>query len=153
MYDKILVPIDGSETSARGLEEAIQLAQLTGARIRLIHIVDELMFTTGIDGSALIMGDVITSLKEAGQACLDKALTTTKAAGISADGILVEGFGTRVSDTVVEQANRWGAQLIVLGTHGRKGVSRLVLGSDAEQILRVSPVPVLLVRARTDHKS
>jgi len=149
MYEKILVPIDGSDTSTRGLQEAIGLARLCGGTIRLIHIVDEMVFTSGIDGSAVIMGDVISSLKDAGQACLDKARQTIEQAGVTADAILVEGFGTRVSDTVIEQATRWGAQIIVLGTHGRRGVSRLVLGSDAEQILRSAPVPVLLVRGHS----
>jgi len=149
MYEKILVPIDGSDTSSRGLQEAIGLAKLAGGSIRLIHIVDEMVFTSGIDGSAVIMGDVISSLKEAGQSCLDKARDKVEQAGIKADSVLVEGFGTRVSDTVIEQAARWGASIIVLGTHGRRGVSRLVLGSDAEQILRSAPVPVLLVRGHS----
>lgn len=60
--------------------------------------------------------------------------------------MLHETFAGRLSDFVVEQAHIWKADLIVIGTHGRRGVRRLLLGSDAEQVLRTSPVPVLLVR-------
>ena len=69
------------------------------------------------------------------------------AQGVAVDAVLLESFAARVSDLVVEQALGWKADLIVIGTHGRRGVRRMLLGSDAEQILRQAPVPVLLVRA------
>jgi nucleotide-binding universal stress UspA family protein len=63
------------------------------------------------------------------------------------DSVLDDTLGGRISDRVLAQAQQWPAQLIVIGTHGRRGVGRLLLGSDAEQVLRQAPVPVLLVRA------
>jgi nucleotide-binding universal stress UspA family protein len=60
---------------------------------------------------------------------------------------MLEYVGGRAADLILEDAKKWSADLIVMGTHGRRGVRRLVLGSDAEQILRLSPVPVLMVRA------
>jgi len=67
---------------------------------------------------------------------------------VPVDGVLLDTFNRRLCDLVVRAARDWPADLVVIGTHGRRGVGRLLLGSDAEQILRLSPVPVLLVRAQ-----
>jgi nucleotide-binding universal stress UspA family protein len=147
MYQKILVAVDGSATSDRGLAEAVQLAKLTGGRLRLVNVVDDMTIAMGVGNAAAYTGDLLTELKDAGEQTLEKARATVAAAGIQVDAALLESLARRVSDLVVEEAARWGADLIVLGTHGRRGVRRLVLGSDAEQILRVAPIPVLLVRS------
>ena len=86
-------------------------------------------------------------LHEAGQELLNQARAQAIDQGIAADVVLDEAPGRRLADAVLEQVRSWPADLIVLGTHGRRGVSRLLLGSDAEQVLRVAPVPVLLVRS------
>ena len=146
MYERILVPVDGSATSNQGLEEAIKLARLTGAKIKLLHVVDMWAFAaTPYTGMAL-SPDILAQLKEGGQATLDVAKARVEAAGRSADTQLFDNLAGRVCDIVVDEAKKWKADLIVIGTHGRRGVGRLVLGSDAEQIARTAPVPVLLVR-------
>ena len=147
MYQRILVPFDGSPTSTRGLDEATRLAKLTGASVRLIHLLDILVFTTGFETGAVYAGDVIPFMRRAGQEILQDGKVRAERAGVPVDTVLVEGMGSRLSDVVAEQAKAWGADLIVIGTHGRRGVGRLMLGSDAEQIVRTSTVPVLLVRA------
>ena len=148
MYQRILVPIDGSPTSNRGLDEAIQLARLTGASLRLIHIVDEMTFATGFETYAAYAGDVIPMMRQAGEEILALGKARVAAAGLDkVETQLLESFAVRVWELVVEQAQDWKADLIVIGTHGRRGMGRLLMGSDAEQILRMSPVPVLLVRA------
>ena len=147
MYQRILVPVDGSSTSGRGLEEAVNLARLTGGSLRLIHVVDTLSLTTGLEPYSLYSGDAIPRLKENGEQLLEHARAQAVAGGVQADTLLFDRSAMRVSETVVEQATAWRADLIVLGTHGRRGVGRLLLGSDAEQILRMAPVPVLLVRS------
>lgn len=147
MYQRILVPIDGSATSTRGLDEAIQLAKLTHARLRLVHMVDELSFATGFGGYA---GDVAAVLKSAGNEVLAQGAARAKAAGVDAETALFETMSNRLSDVVVDEIGQWPADVVVLGTHGRRGVGRWLLGSDAEQILRSSPVPVLLVRPPAD---
>lgn len=148
MYEKILVAVDGSATSDRGLAEAVQLAKLTGGRLRLVNVVDDMTIAMGAGGNAAAyIGDLMTELKDAGEQTLERARATVAAAGVEVDVTLLESLARRVSDLVVEEAKRWGADLIVLGTHGRRGMRRLVLGSDAEQILRVAPMPVLLVRS------
>ena len=146
MYQRILVPVDGSPTSNAGLAEAIKLAKLTGARMRVMHVVDETPLLMSGDGFAGMPGDVFTLLKEAGQSVLDQARQTVHAAGIPVETTLFDSLSGRLCDRVTEQVRTWGADVIVLGTHGRNGVRRMLLGSDAEQIVRAATVPVLLVR-------
>ena len=147
MYQRILVPIDGSATGARGLEEAIKLGKLTGARLRLVHVVDELSFAMSAGYGLTYTGDVLNVLREAGTEILGKAINHAKAAGLEADSVLNDSFAGRVCDLVLAQAKAWGADLIVLGTHGRRGVGRMFMGSDAENIVRGATTPVLLVRS------
>ncbi len=147
MYQRILVPIDGSATATHGLDEAIKLARLTGASLRLIHLVDELSFATGFETCAVYTGEVIPLMKEMGERVLKQGRARAEAGGVRVDTLLIETVAARVAEIVVEQARAWAADLIVIGTHGRHGLGRLLLGSDAEQILRLAPVPVLLVRA------
>lgn len=146
MYQRILVPVDGSPTSDKGLDEAIKLARLTGAELRLMHVVDQLSFASGLDPYGAYAGDLITSLRGTGEGVLAQAKSRVEALGIKVESRLFDNFASRVSDMVVEEARDWGADLIVIGTHGRRGISRWMLGSDAEQIVRMAPVPVLLIR-------
>jgi nucleotide-binding universal stress UspA family protein len=150
MYQRILVPIDGSSTANRGVDEAIRLARLAGAKVRLLHVLDELIFVTGFETGATYINDLLPKLKEGGEAILEDARRRVEAAGVPVETHLMECLGSRTSDIVVEQANAWKADLIVLGTHGRRGIGRWVLGSDAEQILRSAKVPVLLVRGEPE---
>jgi nucleotide-binding universal stress UspA family protein len=147
MYQRILVPFDGSATSSRGLDEAIGIATLTGASLRLIHVLDILDFTSGFETAAVFTDHVIPFMRRTGQEILHDGKARAEKAGVRADTVLLEGMKTRLSEVVAEQARAWGAELIVIGTHGRRGVDRMLLGSDAEQIMRTAPVPVLLVRA------
>jgi nucleotide-binding universal stress UspA family protein len=144
MYQRILVPFDGSDTSGRGLDEAIRLARLTGGRIRLVHVMDVLAFVGGLSFGS---DDVLRVLVDAGARTLAAAKARVEASGVPVDTYMPETFGERVCDVVVAQAKAWTADLIVIGTHGRRGIGRLVIGSDAEQIVRAAPVPVLLVRS------
>ena len=147
MYERILVPVDGSATSAAGLTEAIKLAKLTGAQMRLLHVVDDMPLAMTAQGYGVMTADLLTLLREAGQQVLQAARERVAATGIAVDTVIFDSLAGRVADRVAEQATAWKADLIVLGTHGRRGVGRMLLGSDAEQVLRTSPVPVLLVRA------
>lgn len=147
MYQRILVPFDGSSTSNRGLDEAIQLATLTGARLRLVHMIEVLLVATGFETAAAYVGEVVPLMKQAGERILREGQVRAEKAGVKADTSLVDNITTGLSDAVADQVKAWGADLIVIGTHGRRGVGRLLLGSDAEQIVRTATVPVLLVRA------
>ena len=146
VYRKILVPIDGSATSTRGLAEAIRLARDQRAALRLVHVLDELIVTPGAE-TVVYLDNTVDLLREAGEQILARAKTMVQEAGVQAECVVREIMGGRAADAVVAEARSWGADLIVLGTHGRRGVGRLVMGSDAEEVVRTAPVPVLLVRA------
>lgn len=147
MYQRILVPLDGSATARRGLEEATRLAKLTQGRLRIIHVIDELSFALAMDAYAGHAGDWLSVLREDGERLLAEATAAAKAAGVEADTALYDRRSGQVHELVTAEAAKWPADLIVLGTHGRRGVGRVVMGSSAEHILRTAPVPVLLVRA------
>jgi nucleotide-binding universal stress UspA family protein len=147
MYQRILVPIDGSPTSERGLEQAIALARLTGGSIRLLHVLDELVFVTGFETGATYTNNVLPSLRRRSEGILAAARERVGAAAVAVDTMTIECFARRTSDVIVEQATAWQADLVVIGTHGRRGVNRMLLGSDAEEVARMAPVPVLLIRS------
>ncbi|MEP6739227.1 MAG: universal stress protein [Caldimonas sp.] len=149
MYKKILVPVDGSPTSLRGLDEAMALAHLTKAQIRLIHVVDEMSFALGASAGMSYSGEFFDVLRNAGAEILSAAQARVRKSGLEVDTVLNDSMAGRVSDLVMAQVVEWGAELIVLGTHGRRGVGRLVMGSDAENIIRAATIPVLLVRSAT----
>ncbi|MFN7085017.1 MAG: universal stress protein [Burkholderiales bacterium] len=145
MYKKILVPVDGSHTAIQGLQEAVKLAKSQQARLRLLHVVDEWGVIQGIDtlGGA---GELLDALEESGKKALADAETLAKRHGVRSEAVIRRNLNGRVADFIVGEARKWGAHLIVMGTHGRRGISHALLGSDAEAVVRSSPVPVLLVR-------
>jgi len=146
MYKKVLVPVDGSDASQQGLSEAIKLAKGFGATLRLVHVVNEFIMETGY-APALHHQRLIDTIRDAGRKVLAEAESTVRKAGVEFESELVETIGGRASDAIVEQAKQWPADLIVMGTHGRRGLSRLAMGSDAEMVLRMSSVPLLMIRS------
>jgi len=148
MYKQILVPIDGSDTANRGLGEAIELAKALGAGIRLVHVVNELSGVPA-DLPGIDLRTIVEDLRRNGRTTLAGAQDRVRAAAVDVDTRLVEVWGGQAGDQIVALAKEWPADLIVCGTHGRRGFRRLVMGSDAEYIVRHSPVPVLLVRGGT----
>ena len=146
MYKRILVPVDGSPTSNLGLEEAITLAKDHGAEILLVHVVNEWALVSP-DASGANLGDVAAGMRESGDRLLDEAESRVRRNGVTAKSVLIEEIGTPVAPRILQQALEWPADLIVCGTHGRHGVRRLVMGSDAEYLVRHTPVPILLVRS------
>lgn len=146
MYKRILVPTDGSDAATVGLQEAIKLAKDQNAQMRIIHVVDELVIASP-DLYTVMPTNLIDDLREAGQTILARARAMVQEARIDVDTQLIEAFGGRAGEHVIKVAQQWPAGLIVCGTHGRRGLRRIVLGSDAEYIVRRSPVPILLVRA------
>lgn len=147
MYKRILVPIDGSGTATRGLNEAIRLAKDQGGSIRLVHVVNELILVSS-DAATVNYGRIIDMLRDYGKSLLEQAQSLAGRAAVEVDSVLVEAMGGQAGDHIVKKAREWPADLIVCGTHGRRGIRRLVMGSDAEYIVRHTPVPVLLVRSQ-----
>jgi nucleotide-binding universal stress UspA family protein len=149
MYKQILSPVDGSPTSNRGVAEAIRLAKNQRAKLRFLHVVDTHLVTMDMTG-AVNMGEVLDILREAGVKILKAAKALAVEEGIAAETVIIDSMIGRIGEEVVRQAKAWPADLIVMGTHGRRGVSRLFMGSDAETVIRTSPVPVLLVRCEEE---
>lgn len=147
MYQRILVPIDGSSTSGRGLAEATRLAKLTGGRLRLVHVIDELSFTLAMDAYTGHAGNYLKQLRASATTLLEDARAQVAGEGVEADIVVCDSLKGAVHDQVMAEATASQADLIVLGTHGRRGLGHWVMGSNAEHILRMSHVPVLLVRA------
>jgi len=145
MYQRILVPVDGSAPSLRGLQEAVKLAKGSGASLKLIHVVNEFIFDP-VYAPALVYEPVMESMRVNGQRILANAAAVAAEAGVQPETQLIETIGGRVARLILEAARAWPADLIVMGTHGRRGVSRAVLGSDAETVLRSTTVPMLFVR-------
>lgn len=146
MYTRILVAVDGSATSEHALRHAIGLAKGLSAALRVVHVVDMGVLPLGPE-LAIDIGAVTKARRTAGEQVLEKARATCQAGGIETETRLLE-TGTpaqRIAAAIADEATAWPADLVVAGTHGRTGVQRLLLGSVAEGIARVSPVPVLLI--------
>lgn len=151
MFKRILVAIDGSPTADRGLRLALELAREHDATLYVLHVVNEMVAAQGFEGGAFVspqfVDELLAALREAGQKILSRAEKLAEKQGKPVKPLLVETLGQGVAHEVLTQARKLRAELIVLGTHGRRGLSRLVMGSDAEAILREARVPVLLVRS------
>lgn len=146
MYQRILVPIDGSQTSERALQEAIGVANRT-AQLRLVYVLEE-NYLLDAEGYAYIdLADLQKAMRLTGERTLALAAEKVRQSGIVAEPALVEASGERIANVIENEARHWQADLIVIGTHGRSGLNRLLLGSVAEGVVRVASVPVLLVRA------
>lgn len=142
MFKRILVPVDGSETSDKALATALQLAREGNGSVRLVHSFDELVYLTGFEHAS----NILDVAREYAQKVLSDGLAMAKAAQVPADTRLCDKPGRRLGELVAEEARDWPADLIVVGTHGRRGVGRVLMGSGAEQVIRLAPVPVLSVR-------
>lgn len=148
MYKEILVPVDGSAASTRGLEEAIEIAKGTGATLHLAHVVDEFVIAAAKAPAA--WRELSEAIRASGEKVLAEAVALAEKSGVSVTSELLKATDGGAAGAIVQQAKKLGADLIVMGTHGRRGLRRLTLGSDAELVLRTSPVPVLMVRERTE---
>lgn len=145
MYKRILCPVDGSETSNCGMMEAIHLAKALNAELLFLNVIDlyfPIVDATG-DFNVVYIDDI---LRKNGHKVLKNAEAVALKEGVKTNSKMAETIGHRVSKLILEEAKAWQADLIVMGTHGLRGIERLVVGSDAETVIRKSPVPVLLVK-------
>lgn len=143
MYPKILVPIDGSAASTSALHEAIELAKWQGSKLRLIHIVKAPM----LDGFTARESrkDAVTSLTESGKNILSAAESVARQEGLAPDCMMFESVVGPAADVIIDQAKKWPASLIVMGSHASGG--RVRVGSDTAEVLAHAQVPVLMVCA------
>lgn len=147
VYQRILVAVDDSATSELALKEAAVLAKEQCAVLRLAHVIDDTFAYTALE-TPRQMADRETKLRETGEQVLARAAATARTLGAEVETTLLPIIetGQHVYDAIEQEAERWPADLIVIGTHGRRGFRRLLLGSVAEGLIRVATRPVLLVR-------
>lgn len=144
MYQRIMVAVDGSETANHSLREAISLAKDQKAKLAIVHVIDIVVAF----GAGQFPDTYIEATREFGRTIIDHARKTAQMAGIEAEVLSPEivTAGYHVAETIAQAARDWGADLLVIGTHGRRGVSRLLIGSVAERVVRLAPCPLLLLR-------
>src|SRR5688572_17131656 len=151
MFGRILVAVDGTPTSNRGLAVAARLAREQGARLYVIHVIDELVIAPTLNGTAAgateYIEAMLDNLRTRGRKIVASAEAAASKSVSDVNADMVASVGRSVATVILQYARRVRADLIVLGTHGRRGLTRLVMGSDAENVLREATVPVLLVRA------
>lgn len=149
MYKNIMLALDGSKISDSLVEEVTKLIKgRKGVNLRIIHVVDEsFVYYGGQDFDYL---SLIVSCQEAGQNILanaEKAISSQSPVKIETSLLELKPFHKRIAEVIVEEAKDWSADLLVIGTHGRRGFSHLLLGSVAENIIRIATTPILLVRS------
>ncbi len=149
-FRHILVPVDGSPTSDKALDEAIRLALFSGAKITLLHVIDALSHMTDFETGIDYVQQHLPRMRAAGESLLATAGEKVLAHGLPLECVLIAEGPGRICEHVAEHALISHADLIVLGSHGRRGLGRVLLGSDAEQIIRYAPVPVLVVRGKEE---
>jgi nucleotide-binding universal stress UspA family protein len=147
IYRRILVPVDGSTVSAMGLRHAVGLARSQRARLRILNVLDDTLLVPALGGySEADVKKILSGMGTVGRDAIGEAAALAAKSGVRAETAVVKSRGRLVSDVIVAGARKWRADLIVMGTHGRRGFNRLLMGSDAERVLAEAPVPVLLVR-------
>lgn len=144
MYEDILLPFDGSESAAKVLHHASELAHWTNATIQVLYIAD-----TARDSVTVVEGHTVDALVQEGKDIVAEAAKTLETLGVSYDTDVVQG---NPAPGIAEYAERYDQDLIVMPTHGREGVSRYLLGSVSEKVVRLSSVPVLTVRMQPDEQ-
>ncbi|MBS0290103.1 MAG: universal stress protein [Proteobacteria bacterium] len=150
IYEHIVVAIDGSETAKIALHEAIKFAKdSANTKLHLLHVIDAIYVNWSMQPICPL--DVVESLRNAGKDILEEARTQLRHLGVKKmETHLVElnQAEKRIADKIVEAAISVNADLIIIGTHGRRGVNLLVMGSVAIGIIKISPIPVLLIRGQ-----
>jgi nucleotide-binding universal stress UspA family protein len=146
MYEKILVAVDGSEASNRALTEAVRMAKLARARLTAVYVIDQSgAFTYAGACDPHLLTD---AARQVGQSLLNDAVARMNELNVPGHSEIIETLGSAedIAACITRYVDAHGVDLVVMGTHGRRGMRRLVLGSVAERFVRRSPCPVLLVR-------
>jgi nucleotide-binding universal stress UspA family protein len=137
---RILVPDDFSATARHAMDYALDLARRLGASVCVLHAYEVPVY--GFPEGAALTADLAGQIREASNAALDSIVTAARKTGVEVDSMLRQGPAW---SEIQAAANEWKADLIVIGTHGRRGLSRALLGSVAEKVVRTAPCPVLTV--------
>jgi nucleotide-binding universal stress UspA family protein len=150
MFKKILVAVDGSDVSRGGLIEAAALAADQAATLFVAYVVEGMPAGWSYYVDQQFRPErvdlLLQGLQASGQRLLDGACSEARERGAAAEAVMIHARGRPFAEALLDEAHRIGADLVVLGTHGRDGVERILKGSDAESLLRSSDIPLLVVR-------
>lgn len=147
MYQKILVSTDGSTLSKKAVRGAIDLAKSLDAQLVALHVVPRYPASYFEGGMTVPLEDVARAEKQwadAGQAVVDSAVLQAKGRKVSAKGVVAQS--DRVAESIIAAARKHKCDLVVMASHGRKGISRVLMGSETQHVLTHSTVPVLVLR-------
>ena len=145
MFNHILVPIDGSETSMYAVSKASGLALAFGSRITLIHVIDNYPFIGVGADYALGQNEYLAAATSSANAALARGVAALAAEGLHSDQRVIDGHV--VHEGIVDTAEAAEADLIVMGSHGRSGIEKLLLGSVTQRVLQDAAMPVMVVKA------
>ena len=144
MFNKLLVPIDGSVTSELAVDRAIALAKAFSGTVRLLYVVDPYPFSGVGEGFAYGLTEYLNAARAEAETALESARTKVQAAGVDVSTAMVEA--TAVWRGILDAASGNSTDLIVMGSHGRSGIEKLVLGSVAQRVVAQAAIAVLVVR-------
>ena len=143
---RILVPLDFTETSDKAFDFAIEMAERFNATVTAMHAY-EIPVIGFPDGALVATVDIATRIQEAGRKGLDAAVAARSSRNVKIDSVLREGPAWEEIRALAEEMP---ADLIVIGTHGRRGIARALLGSVAENVIRTTRIPVLTIHGPRD---
>jgi len=143
MYKRILIATDGSDKSRKASEEGVELAKAIGASVIVINVVNEVVVASAVRQLGSDRKEVEEKLTVAGKKAVDEIKKMAEAAGVKADTILRIGVP---ANTVIDVSGAEKADLIVMGSHGESGASKLLIGSVVQKVLYWATIPVLVVR-------
>ena len=144
MYQQILVPVDGSQTALQALRQAVGMAKAFGASVFLVHVIDPYPFLGAGADFALGQADYLAAATSNANQALAAASEIVSAAGVHSESAVVDDHSAE--DGILSTAKTCGADLIVIGSHGRRGLEKLLLGSVTQRVLQDARLPVLVVR-------
>ncbi len=145
MYGEVLLPTDGSQAASRAMDHAVDLAKRHGARLKVLHVIDISLTEQGPRSLWADWDRMAKRLHEEGHGLVGAVVESAKDAGVKAEGVVMAK--NNVPEAILGYVEEAGVDVIVMGTHGRSGVGRFLLGSVAERVSRGSKEPVLLVPA------
>ncbi|WP_129116486.1 universal stress protein [Halegenticoccus tardaugens] len=142
MYDTILLPTDGSEGAHAAAEHAFDIARRYDGVVHVLYVAD-----TNRDSLTVVGDEAVDALEEEGQAVVEEVVRRAGSVGVETVTAVVQGGPHR---TILDYVDEYGVDLVVMATHGRRGLERYLLGSVTERVVRTSPAPVLTVRTAED---
>ena len=145
MFKHILVPVDGSPTSMLAVSKAAELAKTFGSQVTALYVIDPYPFTGVGADFAYGQSQYLSAATAEANTALDAVKTSMQAVGVSVDAVLGEGHA--VHEGIARALENTGADLVVMGSHGRRGLEKLMLGSVTQRVLGSVHVPVLVVRS------